>query len=252
MSAVASLIQDLVNAGVPAELIGRTAALLAQREVFSVSVPDEQAERRRAKDRERKRLRNSAESAEIQGPGDDDLPPPVSPLVPFPRPLTQNPPLSPTIPTAGAGVIERGEETIVPSPSPSVLTAPNARASPVKRGSSLPADWQPDAEQIHIARTEGIPDEQILRIAAEFRDYWSDVPGERGRKLSWTGTWRNNCRKASERFQRTGSASSARHGSPGGGRLAAYQRAAAHFSPTHDVPRERPDLSGHGGRVLDL
>jgi hypothetical protein len=64
MSAVAKLIEDMIAAGVSADLVGRTAALLAERE--AVLVPDEQAERRRAKDRERKRLRNSADSAEFQ------------------------------------------------------------------------------------------------------------------------------------------------------------------------------------------
>lgn len=71
MSRVAALIQDMVAAGVSAELIGRTAALLAEREAVPVLVTDEQAERRRAKDRERKRLRNSADSAEVT----DDGPP---------------------------------------------------------------------------------------------------------------------------------------------------------------------------------
>lgn len=66
MSSVAKLIEDMIAAGVSADLIGRTAALLAERE--AVLVPDEQAERRRAKDRERKRLRNSADSAEFHAP----------------------------------------------------------------------------------------------------------------------------------------------------------------------------------------
>lgn len=62
MSDVAVLIADMVRAGVDPELIGRTAAALSARE--PVKIIDDQAERRRAKDRERKRLRNSAESVE--------------------------------------------------------------------------------------------------------------------------------------------------------------------------------------------
>lgn len=64
MSTVATLIADMVRAGVDPDLIGRTAAALAEREPAKV---DEQAERRRAADRDRKRssrLRNSAESAD--------------------------------------------------------------------------------------------------------------------------------------------------------------------------------------------
>lgn len=85
MSKVASLIQDMIAAGVSAELIGRTAALLAEREPVVVS--DEQAERRRAKDRERKRLRNSAESAEFQ----NEVPPTKETS---PTPPKENYPLS--------------------------------------------------------------------------------------------------------------------------------------------------------------
>ena len=70
---VADLISDMVRAGVPAELIGRTAALLAEREAVAVKVVDEQAERRRAADRERKAvLRNSAE---VSGTAQVDLSP---------------------------------------------------------------------------------------------------------------------------------------------------------------------------------
>jgi len=64
MSGVAALIADMVRQGVDPDLIGRTAAAFAER------AADAQADRRRAKDRERKALkaaeilRNSAESAE--------------------------------------------------------------------------------------------------------------------------------------------------------------------------------------------
>lgn len=63
MSDVAALIADMVRAGIDPDMIGRTAAAFAERSV------DVQAERRRAKDRDRKAskaaiLRNSADSAE--------------------------------------------------------------------------------------------------------------------------------------------------------------------------------------------
>lgn len=53
MSDVATLIADMVRSGIDPELIGRTAALLAERE--PVKIVDDQAERRRAIDRLRKR-----------------------------------------------------------------------------------------------------------------------------------------------------------------------------------------------------
>jgi 5-methylcytosine-specific restriction endonuclease McrA len=52
MTDIAQLIEDMVIAGVAPELIGRTAAAFAAH--GQGSVKDEQAERRRAKDRERK------------------------------------------------------------------------------------------------------------------------------------------------------------------------------------------------------
>ncbi len=67
MTDVATIIADLVKAGVDPDLVGRTAAALASRE--PVVVADEQASRRREKDRERKRnLRKSADVGGVCGP----------------------------------------------------------------------------------------------------------------------------------------------------------------------------------------
>lgn len=75
MTDVGALIADLVRAGVDPELVGRTARALAERE--AVIVTDKQAERRRHADRERKRLRNSAESAETPAPPKEGPPDPL-------------------------------------------------------------------------------------------------------------------------------------------------------------------------------
>lgn len=95
MSEVATLIEDMIRAGVDPALVGRAAALLAGR----APARDEQAERRRTKDRERKRLRNSAESADS---AESPLPSPDGPLslphTPTHTPL--NPPSSPAAPAA--------------------------------------------------------------------------------------------------------------------------------------------------------
>lgn len=40
-------------------------------------------------------------------------------------------------------------------------------------------------------------------VYAEFLDYWRGVPGQKGRKLDWDGTWRNRCRELAGRT-RTG------------------------------------------------
>lgn len=59
MSEVAKLIADMVRAGVNPDLIGRAAAALAERE--PVHLVDEQAERKRAADRDRMRIKREAE-----------------------------------------------------------------------------------------------------------------------------------------------------------------------------------------------
>lgn len=39
------------------------------------------------------------------------------------------------------------------------------------------------------------PDLSPESVAAEFRDYWSAQPGQRGVKLDWEATWRNWVRR---------------------------------------------------------
>lgn len=131
MSDVAALIADMVRAGVDPELIGRTAQVLSERE--PVRITDEQAERRRAKDRERKRLRNSAESAETE--------------VAKERPQTP-------------------KET---NPSPKEKTPKGVQK---KRPSRLPADWSLPDEFRQEAILLGLPGARVDAEAVRMRD-WS-------------------------------------------------------------------------------
>jgi hypothetical protein len=90
------------------------------------------------------------------------------------------------------GIKVEGRE--VPSPS-----AQGAREKPGTKGFPLPTDWQPNAADRAFAIDLGIdPDAATVK----FRDYWCDVPGAKGRKLSWSGTWRNRCRDLATRQQR--------------------------------------------------
>lgn len=74
------------------------------------------------------------------------------------------------------------------------LRAPAAKAEP--RGYRLPEDWAPSRDDCEFAQDLGLrPDE----VAAEFRDYWNSVPGAKGRKLDWSGTFRNSCRMQAKR-----------------------------------------------------
>jgi hypothetical protein len=154
--------------------------------------------------------------------------------------ITTTPPTSEaSASSAGAPAVDFGDaENVIP------IVKPNPR------GSRLPANWWPPPECEAWCREKfHLSDHELSEAVDEFRDFWSSAPGDRGRKCDWPATFRNACRK---RFGQARRPSAARHGPAGGGRLAAYQRAAAHFSAPHDVPGERPDLSDHRGRVLDL
>lgn len=61
-----------------------------------------------------------------------------------------------------------------------------------QRGTRLSDDWKPTAEDRAFAIDIGLdPDVS----ADEFRDYWTALPGARGRKLDWSKTFKNRCRE---------------------------------------------------------
>lgn len=61
------------------------------------------------------------------------------------------------------------------------------------RGSRLP-DSCPDLADLAFCKEER-PDLDPVKIAAEFRDYWISIPGQKGCKLDWSATWRNWIRR---------------------------------------------------------
>ena len=44
----------------------------------------------------------------------------------------------------------------------------------------------------------GITPQRAVQIWVEFRNYWSDLSGDRGIKLRWFQTWQNNILKRME------------------------------------------------------
>lgn len=65
---------------------------------------------------------------------------------------------------------------------------------PATRGHRLPDDWKPTEADTAFAKASGFSDDAVAEMAAEFRDYWGAIPGQRGVKLDWSATWRNNIR----------------------------------------------------------
>lgn len=75
----------------------------------------------------------------------------------------------------------------------------------MKRGSRLDAHLKAtfDSEDTPqawgewaFAPKQGLTVEEIRFAWEEFVDYWRGVPGQKGCKLDWEGTWRNRCRVA--------------------------------------------------------
>ena len=68
-----------------------------------------------------------------------------------------------------------------------------------KKGTRLPADWQPDIE---FAVSVGLSQAQARNEADKFREWWPAQPGQKGVKLDWGLTWKTWCRKVGERLPR--------------------------------------------------
>jgi len=60
-----------------------------------------------------------------------------------------------------------------------------------KRGSRLPADWQPGSDGIALCIERRL---NLTETLARFRDYWCAKAGKDANKLDWDATWRNWCR----------------------------------------------------------
>jgi len=64
-----------------------------------------------------------------------------------------------------------------------------------KQGSRLQSSARVSDENRAIAIECGCPPDRVDAVWTEFVDYWSDIPGQKGCKLSWTGTWRNRVKQ---------------------------------------------------------
>ena len=62
-----------------------------------------------------------------------------------------------------------------------------------RHASRIPANWEPSDADIAFAIGKGL-DPKAIRD--EFKDYWNSSGQANARKLDWSATWRNWCRKA--------------------------------------------------------
>jgi hypothetical protein len=162
MSVIATALKHMLAAGMPHDVI---VAAVAEMEAHNPA--EVEAEAKRAKDRERKRVaaeakRNSVESVEsVETP-----PPPPSPI-PLDPPSQTHPPIIPQTPST----------------------------TETKRARRLADDWVLPASWGRWAVGEGYS-EAIIRLQADqFADFWKAKAGKDAAKLDWEATWRNWMRK---------------------------------------------------------
>lgn len=95
------------------------------------------------------------------------------------------------------------EPSLEPSLEPSPPSGGRASApdAPTARGTRLPDGWNPKPETIAQMRAE-CPGVDLEAEHRRFTDYWTDVPGAKGRKVRWDSTWRNWIRRANEDARR--------------------------------------------------
>jgi hypothetical protein len=87
--------------------------------------------------------------------------------------------------------IVRGQPLILPLTEEEKKEESKVGKKENKRGTRLLSGARISDENRAVAIDEGCPPGRVDSVWTEFVDYWSDIPGQRGLKLSWTGTWRN-------------------------------------------------------------
>lgn len=152
MADIAALIADMIRDGVDPDMIGRVAQAMA--DLSASSVVDDQAERRRAADRERKaRLRNSAESAESADP--------------LPK-VSEVPHTPPNL----------------PNPSPPKTPLKGVKKVPTV----VPENWEVSEEGLEYATDKGMDLNTVVEEQNRFRD---TSRSKDTRYVDFEAAWRN-------------------------------------------------------------
>lgn len=97
-------------------------------------------------------------------------------------------------PNGGQGLAE---------PTTTATATSSKEDSAAKRGSRIPEDFIITEDMRKWAAKDTplvTPDKRL----PEFMDYWRGVPGQRGVKIDWVSTWRNDMRKQQEFAERDG------------------------------------------------
>lgn len=167
MSVIATALKHMLAAGMDHDAI---VAAVAEMEREAVPAVDRAADKRREWDRQRKRnQRNSTLSGGTQ------------------------------VETGGSPVESVSSPTPdkerSPTPPKEINPTPSSLRSDNKRGTRLPADFQPN---LVFAVELGFDRSQAMGEFDKFRDYWNAKAGKDATKLDWPATWRNWLRNAAK------------------------------------------------------
>lgn len=93
------------------------------------------------------------------------------------------------------GCANRETQTAAKPGTETASAAPIAamRKPDTYRGTRLPEDWAP-SDDVKTDLRAKYPTLNLGLILEEFRDHWCSVPGQAGRKIDWTRTFRNRVR----------------------------------------------------------
>lgn len=98
-------------------------------------------------------------------------------------------------------------DSVTPHDTAVTRTVKNLKDKPpsrpaASRGTRISPDWRRTAADVAWQHAEGITDEFAREHTAEFKDWFTAAPGQRGVKLDWSATWRVWMRKARRDAQR--------------------------------------------------
>lgn len=105
-------------------------------------------------------------------------------------------------PTLTPGFTPNGGQRLA-EPTTTATATSSKEDSAAKRGTRIPEDFS-ISEAMREWAVKAVPLVDLDRYLEPFKDYWRGVPGSKGVKLDWVGTWRNDMRKKQEFAERDG------------------------------------------------
>lgn len=192
----ATLIADLVRAGVDAELVNRVALLMssvtlvthASRTVTVLSQTPGAIRARRARGK-RKQNQGGAKANDVAPAGAEER---DGERYASRDGVMSHCDLSSTS-SSVKGLVEEGSKE-----KKKEAVTQSARGTRMTEGAQI------SSEDIQFAIDKGMTPDSTRALWVEFVDFWIGIPGQRGVKLSWPATWRNRVRAVGANGRKSG------------------------------------------------